>query len=166
MENLRMPASYATLPEEELPEIFGGGELGDALDSFTDNLHLDDFFFQGGILSISISFVPLLLFNVVVSGRDHAFCRLHHRSGDILRGAEVHQKHLGRQERQGVSENIHLDIRRTDFLALSGGDGGISESAPKLNKKVSCSFEQLTFFIRSDFPSGKGLRQNIWGGRW
>ena len=38
MENLRMPASYATLPEEELPEIFGGGELGDALDSFTDNL--------------------------------------------------------------------------------------------------------------------------------
>jgi len=44
MENLRMPASYATLPEEELPEIFGGGELGDALDSFTDNLHLDDFF--------------------------------------------------------------------------------------------------------------------------
>lgn len=48
MENLRMPASYATLPEEELPEIFGGGELGDALDSFTDNLHLDDFFFQGG----------------------------------------------------------------------------------------------------------------------
>ena len=41
MENLRMPASYATLPEEELPEIFGGGELGDALDSFTDNLHLD-----------------------------------------------------------------------------------------------------------------------------
>ena len=56
------------LPEEELPEIFGGGELGDALDSFTDNLHLDDFFLQGGILSISISFVPLLLFNVVVSG--------------------------------------------------------------------------------------------------
>ena len=46
MENLRMPASYATLPEEELPEIFGGGELGDALDSFTDNLHLDDF--RGG----------------------------------------------------------------------------------------------------------------------
>lgn len=48
MEKLRTPASYATLPEEELPEIFGGGELGDALDSFTDNLHLDDFFFQGG----------------------------------------------------------------------------------------------------------------------
>ena len=68
MENLRMPASYATLPEVELPEIFGGGELGDALDSFTDNLHLDDFFFQGGILSISISLVPLLLFKVVASG--------------------------------------------------------------------------------------------------
>ena len=30
MEKLRMPASYATLPEEELPEIFGGGEMGDA----------------------------------------------------------------------------------------------------------------------------------------
>ena len=35
MEKLRMPESYATLPEEELPEIFGGGELGDALDSLT-----------------------------------------------------------------------------------------------------------------------------------
>ena len=34
MEKLRMPASYATLPEEELPEIFGGGELGDALYCF------------------------------------------------------------------------------------------------------------------------------------
>ena len=48
---------------------FGGENWGDAFGlAFTDNLHLDDFFFQGGILSISISFVPLLLFNVVVSG--------------------------------------------------------------------------------------------------
>lgn len=54
MENLRMPASYATLPEEELPEIFGGGELGDALDSFTDNLHLDDFFLQGDPLHLHL----------------------------------------------------------------------------------------------------------------
>ena len=38
-----------------------------ALDS-TQKAFLDDFFLQGGILSISISFVPLLLFNVVVSG--------------------------------------------------------------------------------------------------
>lgn len=68
MEKLHMPASYAMLPEEELSEIVGGGELGDAWGSFTDNLHFDDFFFQGGILSISISFVPMLLFNVLVSG--------------------------------------------------------------------------------------------------
>lgn len=68
MEKLRMPASYATLPEEELPEIVGGGELGNAWNTFTDNLHLDDFFFQGGIISLSISFVPMLLFNVLVSG--------------------------------------------------------------------------------------------------
>ena len=68
MEKLRMPASYATLPEEELPEVYGGGELGDAWNNFTENLHLDDFFFQGGIISVSISFVPMLLFNVVVSG--------------------------------------------------------------------------------------------------
>ena len=27
MENLRMPASYATLPEEELPEIFASIQL-------------------------------------------------------------------------------------------------------------------------------------------
>ena len=68
MEKLRMPASYATLPEEDLPEVYGGGELNDAWSSFTENLHLDDFFFQGGILSVSISFVPMLLFNVLVSG--------------------------------------------------------------------------------------------------
>lgn len=68
MEKLHMPASYATIPEEELPEIVGGGELGDAWNSFTDHLHFDDFFFQGGILSISISFVPMLLFNVVTAG--------------------------------------------------------------------------------------------------
>ena len=68
MEKLRMPASYATLPEEELPEIFGGGDWEMHWTALRDNLHLDDFFLQGGILSISISFVPLLLFNVVVSG--------------------------------------------------------------------------------------------------
>ncbi len=68
MENLRMPASYATLPEEELPEIFGGGELGDALDSFTDNLQLGDFFVQGWIITINISIVPLGRCNRVGSG--------------------------------------------------------------------------------------------------
>ena len=68
MENLRMPASYATLPDEELPEIYGGGELRDSWDTFVDNLHLDDFFYQGGIISVSVSFVPMLLLNVVTSG--------------------------------------------------------------------------------------------------
>ena len=48
MKNLQMPHSYASVPEEELYSISGGGPLGDALDLFFNNLRLDDFFFSGG----------------------------------------------------------------------------------------------------------------------
>lgn len=72
MEYLRMPASCAMIPEEEQAEIIGGGELQDAWTSFTDHLHFDDIFYQGGLISISISFVPMLLFKVVKAGFDFA----------------------------------------------------------------------------------------------
>ena len=36
--------------------------------SFTDHLRFTDFFFRGGLLSLSISFIPKLLFNVVKAG--------------------------------------------------------------------------------------------------
>lgn len=68
MKNLQMPHSYASVPEEELYSISGGGPLGDALDLFFNNLRLDDFFFGGGLISFSFTFVPLLLFNVVKTG--------------------------------------------------------------------------------------------------
>ena len=68
MKNLQMPHSYASVPEEELYSIVGGGPLGDALDLFFNNLRLDDFFFSGGLISFSFTFVPLLLFNVVKTG--------------------------------------------------------------------------------------------------
>lgn len=68
MKNLQMPHSYASVPEEELYSISGGGPLGDALDLFFNNLRLDDFFFSGGLISFSFAFVPLLLFNVVKTG--------------------------------------------------------------------------------------------------
>lgn len=68
MKNLQMPHSYASVSEEELYSISGGGPLGDALDLFFSNLRLDDFFFGGGLISFSFTFVPLLLFNVVKTG--------------------------------------------------------------------------------------------------
>ena len=68
MKNLQMPHSYASVPEEELYSISGGGPLGDALDLFFSNLRLDDLFFSGGLISLSFTFVPMLLFNVIRTG--------------------------------------------------------------------------------------------------
>ena len=68
MKNLQMPHSYISVSEEELRSISGGGPLGDALDLFFSNLRLDDFFFSGGLISLSFTFVPMLLFNVVKTG--------------------------------------------------------------------------------------------------
>ena len=68
MKNLQMPHSYASVPEEELYSIVGGGPLGDALDLFFNNLRLHDFCFSGGLISVSVTVVPLLLFNVVKAG--------------------------------------------------------------------------------------------------
>ena len=58
MKNLQMPHSYISVSEEELRSISGGGPLGDAL----------DLFFSGGLISLSFTFVPMLLFNVVKTG--------------------------------------------------------------------------------------------------
>ena len=66
MKNLNFPASYAMLSEDEQRSAIGGG-FKDSWDSFVENLHMDDFFFSGGLISISISFVPMLLFNLVSS---------------------------------------------------------------------------------------------------
>ena len=68
MKNLQMPHSYISVSEEELRSISGGGPLGDALDLFFSNLRLDDLFFSGGLISLSFTFVPMLLFNVVKTG--------------------------------------------------------------------------------------------------
>lgn len=68
MKKLQMPSSYAALSAEEQRTVCGGGELGDAIGSFFDNLHIDDFFFGGGLISFSFTFVPMLLFNMVKLG--------------------------------------------------------------------------------------------------
>ena len=65
MKRIQMPSSYAVVTEEEKELLGGGGAFRDAWDSFTDHLRLNDFFFRGGLLSLSISFIPMLLFNVV-----------------------------------------------------------------------------------------------------
>ena len=72
MKELQMPASYGTIPEAEQYQIIGGGELSDAWNDFTDRLHLDDFFYGGGVISLSFSFVPMLLFHVFISSYDFA----------------------------------------------------------------------------------------------
>lgn len=68
MKNLQMPHSYASVPEEELYSISGGGPLGRCAGSFLQQPASGDFFFSGGLISFSFTFVPLLLFNVVKTG--------------------------------------------------------------------------------------------------
>ena len=73
MTELKLPFSYAILPEEEQRAISGGGDFSDALNNFFDNLHLDDLFFGAGLISFSFTFVPVLLFKVVKTGIVFAF---------------------------------------------------------------------------------------------
>lgn len=68
MKHLCFPASYARLSEEEQCETIGGGDLRSAWSTFTDNLHFGDFSMGSGLLTFSISFVPMLLFNVIRTG--------------------------------------------------------------------------------------------------
>ena len=68
MKKLQLPSSYAALSPEEQRTAFGGGEFGDAFSSFFDNLHFNDFFWDGGLISFSFTFVPMLLFRMVKTG--------------------------------------------------------------------------------------------------
>lgn len=68
MKYLCLPASYARLSEKEACETIGGGDFRTAWDDFTDHLQFGDFVMGGGLLSFSITFVPMLLFNVVRTG--------------------------------------------------------------------------------------------------
>ena len=88
MKHLHLPASYAALSEEEAHTVIGGGEFHDAWSNFTDHLQFGDFVMGGGLLSFSISFVPMLLFpdhlpaggvHVRVSEQDPEHHSEHHR---------------------------------------------------------------------------------------
>lgn len=68
MKKLQMPSSYAELSLDEQRSACGGGEFGDAINEFFNSLHIDDFFYGGGLLSFSITFVPMLLFQAVKLG--------------------------------------------------------------------------------------------------
>ena len=79
MKRIQMPSSYAVVTDGEKALLGGGGAFRDAWTSFTDHLRFTDFFFRGGLLSLSISFIPnllslsisfipMLLFNVVKAG--------------------------------------------------------------------------------------------------
>lgn len=68
MKNLRLPSSCAFLSEEEQRIVSGGGEFKDAVNEFLDHLHLQDLILGRGLISFSISFVPMMLFTVVKTG--------------------------------------------------------------------------------------------------
>jgi len=68
MKKLQLPSSYAALSPEEQRTAFGGSEFGDAVGSFFDNLHLSDFFWGGGLISFSFTFVPMLFFRMIKVG--------------------------------------------------------------------------------------------------
>lgn len=74
MKKLQLPSSYAVLSEEEQRTVSGGGELKDSLDDFFGSLHLYDFTMGGGLISFSITFVPMLLFTAVKNTVSFAYC--------------------------------------------------------------------------------------------
>ena len=68
MKKLQLPSSYAALSPEEQRAAFGGSEFGNAVGSFFDSLHFNDFFWDGGLISFSFTFVPMLLFRMIKAG--------------------------------------------------------------------------------------------------
>lgn len=68
MKNLRLPSSCAFLSEEEQRIVSGGGEFKDAVNEFLGHMHLQDLILGQGLISFSISFVPMMLFTVVKTG--------------------------------------------------------------------------------------------------
>ena len=128
MKELQMPSSYAAIPAEEQIQIGGGGELSDAWDRFTDQLRLDDFFFSGGILSLSFTFVPMLLFRVVGSAyrlAENVYVKLSNQFGfhdDTLSALQSYTDEMRqkRQERGVLLDPKNLPgIGRGDFFVYS-----------------------------------------------
>lgn len=70
MEKMNLPAFYTSVCEDDQRTISGGGELSDALGDFWNNSHLTDFFWNSSIITVSFTFVPFLLFNVIKAGYD------------------------------------------------------------------------------------------------
>lgn len=84
MKNLCLPSSCAFLSEEEQRIVSGGGELKTSLDEFFGNLQLHDFTLGGGLVSLSITFVPMLLFTAVKNTVKFAFDVYNKLSGSSL----------------------------------------------------------------------------------
>ena len=68
MKKLQLPSSYAALSPEEQRTAFGGSEFGNAVGSFFDSLHFNDFLWGSGLISFSFTFVPMLLFRMIKAG--------------------------------------------------------------------------------------------------
>ena len=110
MKRIQMPSSYAVVPDGEKALLGGGGAFRDAWTSFTDHLRFTDFFFRGGLLSLSISFIPKLLFNVVKAGFNavEGDAKVHLASGAIG-GFDVLQTVTLMAEAQKLAETAGIE---------------------------------------------------------
>lgn len=62
MQNLRMPAHYAEIPQQEQRTVQGGGVVSDALGNFFSNIELMDVVLGSSVLFVSFTFAPQLFF--------------------------------------------------------------------------------------------------------
>ena len=154
MKNLQMPRSYISVSEEELRSISGGGPLGDALDLFFSNLRLDDLFFSGGLISLSFTFVPMLLFKDRLQLRGERL-RYHRRPVPFFpRGAGHGAVYLGsaapgRRERAGSVRSRP----ETGFLNFP--------SNIKHSKKRICKILQMRFCFQITFTAPCSRQQAL-----
>ncbi len=68
MKKLQLPSSYAALSARGAAPPLAAAHFGRMTAQFSDHLHFNDFFWSGGLISFSFTFVPMLLFRVVKTG--------------------------------------------------------------------------------------------------
>ena len=154
MKNLQMPHSYISVSEEELRSISGGGPLGDALDLFFSNLHLDDLFFSGGLISLSFTFVPMLLFNVVKTGFNFVVSA-YDTIADLF--------HFSHEERDMVQYISDQQQRREAEKEQEQAQSGFLNfsSSIKHSKKRICKILQMRFCFQITFTAPCSRRRRM-----
>lgn len=123
MNKLQMPSSYAALTAEEQQNVCGGGEFRDSVNNFFENLRLDDFFYGGGFISFSVSFVPLLLFRMVKLGVQTGVALYNGVTGFIQRILRSTSSALGDLRNSSQSSAPETAQQQTNSLIISSFPG-------------------------------------------